>query len=688
MSTKQFDRYTIIEQLGQGAMGTVYRAHDPQIDRTVALKVIDLSNLPHAEEWRARFRREMRIAGSLLHPNIAVVFDAGEQDDSVYIVMELLEGETLTDRMARGLTWREAITLLAPICEALDYAHRRGVVHRDVKPANIMVLPDGQAKLTDFGVARLETAPGVTKPGTLVGTPLYMAPEQVRGERVDGRADLFALGVILYEMLTGQYPFPGEGLTEVLCRITGPAPVDLTPLERRVPPALQAVVARALAKDPDERYATGAEMAMDLERCLTEAEGVAEAARLIEPSSPSPPPGEAIPQLLLFFHKSWKLASIALAGVLVVVLAVAALWGKGFGPTPTGEPLALVAGVLGRVEVRRQTNDRVVPAVFGLELFPEDAVITYEDSAADVLCHNGLLFSVEAERAITIHCQEVGEVSTIGTLDAEASSRIVRAVKEPRTIVLAPAGTRTSPADLRQVPVLIFPRNTLIAEPRPTFRWTTVEGTTAYHLRVVNAIGGAQWTTETAATELTYPAGAPALEPDVTYLVQVGAEPGAMQEEERTWFALLGDEARGELTAAVEAIRASGVSSPAERYLLGQLYSDYRLWGAAIDELEPLVAREPRAGLYRQLGDVYFESALYLFAEDRYRAALDAATAADDRAGAAAAHVGLGRVADAYGRYDEAIAHLEEARALYDELEDVERVEAAAAALAEVQARE
>jgi hypothetical protein len=412
----------------------------------------------------------------------------------------------------------------------------------------------------------------------------------------------------------------------------------------------------------------------------------AAAAWLIEPPPPSPPSGEVVPGPL---RKLWSLVGKpALIGMLVIVLALAILWRRGMGPTPTSEPLALVAGVIGRVEVRRQASDRVMPAVFGLELFLKDAVITYEDSVADILCHNGLLFSVEAERAITIRCQEAGDVPAVGALDAETSTRIVRTVEEPRTIILAPAGTRASPTDVGQVPLLVFPRNTWIATPRPTFRWTAVEGTTTYHLEVVHAISGAQWyTAETAATELTYPSKAPALEPDVTYLVQVRAEPGAAQEEERTWFALLGDGARDELTTAVEAIRSGGVSPPTEHYLLGQFYSDYRLWGAAIDELEALTAGEPQASLYQQLGDLYFQTGLYPFAEDRYQAALDAATAAGDRAGEAAAYVGLGRVTDAYGQYTETIAYLEKAEALYRELGDTERVEAVAAALEEVQAK-
>jgi hypothetical protein len=420
----------------------------------------------------------------------------------------------------------------------------------------------------------------------------------------------------------------------------------------------------------------------------------AAAAWLIEPPPPSPPSGEVVPGL---FRKLWSLVGKpALIGMLVIVLALAIsltalrtdLWKRGIGPTPTGEPLALVAGVIGRVEVRRQASDRVVPAVFGLELFLKDAVITYEDSAADILCCNGLLFSVEAERAITIRCQKAGDVSAVGALDAEVSTRIVRAVEEPRTIILAPAGTRASPTDVGQVPLLISPRNTLIAEPQPTFRWTTVEGTTAYHLEVVHAISGTQWYTETAATELTYPTDAPALEPDVTYLVQVSAEPSATQEEKRAWFDLLGDVGRGELTTAVEAIRASGVSPSTAHYLLGQLYNDYHLWGAAIDELEALAAGEPQASLYRQLGDFYFQAGLYPFAEERYRAALDMATADGDRAGEAAAYVGLGRVTDAYRQYAEAITYLEKAEALYRELGDIERVETVAAALAEVQAKE
>jgi hypothetical protein len=558
-------------------------------------------------------------------------------------------------------------------------------IHGDLNLENILVEPEsGQAWLIDFATARDgHTLHDFMRLERDVFTRLL--PEAL----VQAGLGLEAIGDLLLKLHT------------VSMAPTGPLPSP-SQLELRKPFEMLAAIRRMAGRclrDParwDEYYQglvlhlLGALKFADLDDLpqapLPKQVAFAAAAWLIEPPLPSPLPGGVIPR------HSRKLrgliGKVALVGVLVIALALATLlWRRGIGPTPTGEPLALVAGVMGRVEVRRQTSDRVVPAAFGLALFLEDAVIAYEDSAADILCHNGLLFSVEAERAITIRCQEAGDVAAVGALDAEASTRIVRAVEEPRTIILAPAGTRASPTDVGQVPLLMSPRHTRIVEPRPTFRWTTVEGATAYHLEVVHAISGAQWYTETVATELTYPMDAPALEPDVTYLVQVSAEPGAAQEEERTWFALLGDGARDELTTAVEAIQASGVNSPTERYLLGQIYSDYQLWGAAIDELETLAAGEPQASLYQQLADFYFQTGLYSFAKDRYQAALDAATAAGDRAGEAAAHVGLGRVTDAYGQYAEAIAHLEEAEALYRESGDMEQMEAAAAALEEVRAK-
>ena len=209
MELTHIDRYEIHSLLGQGGMGTVHKARDPSMDRWVAIKTITVQDA----QQRARFQQEVRAAGSLNHPHITTIYDVGEQGDLAYIIMELVEGDTLATRLSSPVAWSEAVNLLLPICQALAYAHSRGVIHRDVKPANILISTEGQVKLTDFGVARLEAAlRRITESGSTVGTPLYTAPEQIRNEAVDGRADLFSLGIVLCESVAGQHPFQGETL--------------------------------------------------------------------------------------------------------------------------------------------------------------------------------------------------------------------------------------------------------------------------------------------------------------------------------------------------------------------------------------------------------------------------------------------------------------------------------------------
>lgn len=251
-------------------MGVVYKARDPNIDREVALKVIRISE--DADErfvtmMRERFQREARAAGQLLHPNIAAVFDAGEDQGTPYMTMELVTGETL-DRLLRrrgGPVVELAGRIIAQIARGLDFAHQRGVIHRDVKPSNIIVCPDLTAKIMDFGIARI-VGSEYTKQGTSVGTPNYMSPEQITGQPADAKSDIFALGVVLYEMLTGERPFFGESETTVSYRVLhhqADPPSKLNPL---LDPAWDQVIAKALAKRPEERYANAAEMALDLER--------------------------------------------------------------------------------------------------------------------------------------------------------------------------------------------------------------------------------------------------------------------------------------------------------------------------------------------------------------------------------------------------------------------------------------
>ncbi len=269
---KGIGRYEIIEELGHGAMGTVYRAKDPAMDRVVALKTIIAVALSSQQgtEFRERFYREARAAGKLAHPGIVPVFDVGEHEGLPFLVMEFIDGRTLDDAAKSGerLTLERVCEIGQQTAEALGYAHRNGVVHRDIKPANILLTSVAKygierPKITDFGVAKL-AAGSTTMSGQMLGTPAFMPPEQFTGAAVDGRADIFSLGVILYWLATGEQPFPGESLTAVSYKVVHTEPVPPSKMNPSVPPALEAVILKCLAKAPAARYQTGEELAREL----------------------------------------------------------------------------------------------------------------------------------------------------------------------------------------------------------------------------------------------------------------------------------------------------------------------------------------------------------------------------------------------------------------------------------------
>lgn len=265
MSEKRIGRYEIEKTLGRGAMGVVYLARDPIIDRLVALKTLRVDlDAEHAEEFRERFVREARAAGRLNHPGIVTVHDVGEDPESglMYIAMEHVEGRDLKQILATGHVFRpsEAARIAADVAIALDYAHSLGVVHRDVKPANIILTADGTAKITDFGIARLETS-NLTVDGQFIGTPNFMSPEQITGKGVDGRSDIFSLGVVLFTLLTGQRPFGGDTMHEVTLRIVQePSPIPST-VSAEIPAAFNPIVLKCLEKNPEKRFQTGKELA-------------------------------------------------------------------------------------------------------------------------------------------------------------------------------------------------------------------------------------------------------------------------------------------------------------------------------------------------------------------------------------------------------------------------------------------
>jgi serine/threonine protein kinase len=269
---KQLGRYRIEGELGRGAMGVVYKAHDPVLDRTVALKTIVLGDdAQEREEFHSRFFQEAKAAARLNHPALITIYDFGEEGSLAYMAMELLKGTELSKLMVQGaLPLPEAISIAEQVAEGLAFAHDNGVIHRDIKPGNITLLPRGRVKIMDFGIARMMTSDLKTQLGVRLGTPKYMSPEQSSGGTIDNRTDIFSLGILLYEMLTGARLFQGENLTQVLHNVATFMPPPPSRLKPEVTSLLDLVVMRALAKKPGDRYSSAWEMADDLRNCLQE----------------------------------------------------------------------------------------------------------------------------------------------------------------------------------------------------------------------------------------------------------------------------------------------------------------------------------------------------------------------------------------------------------------------------------
>ena len=272
---RKIGRYKILGELGRGAMGVVYKAEDPNLERIVALKTIILEKEAEGrEEYQKRFFLEAKAAGKLTHPSIVTTYDFGEEDGIAFLAMELLEGTDLRTRVLEGaIPAAEAVDIARQVAEGLGFAHERGIVHRDIKPGNIMLLARGQAKIMDFGLARMRLADHKTSTGMVLGTPRYMSPEQISGQPVDRRSDLFSLGIVLYEMLTGTRLFPGTEMAQVMHSITNDEHLPPTRVNPALPPMLDFVVARALKKDPAVRYQDADDLAADLRTCLAELRG-------------------------------------------------------------------------------------------------------------------------------------------------------------------------------------------------------------------------------------------------------------------------------------------------------------------------------------------------------------------------------------------------------------------------------
>ncbi len=276
MSLKKLGRYDLIRVVGKGAMGLVYEGRDPNLDRRVAIKTIKVENLSaEAEaEYEVRFRTEARSAARLQHPNIVSVYDSDRDGDIAFLVMEYIQGEDLKHYLDQGKrhTLKETLGIMTDLLSALDYAHQQKIVHRDIKPANLLIEGGGRVKLTDFGVARIQDSGDATRTrGSMVGTLKYMSPEQVQGQSVDARADVFAAGIVLYQLLTGRRPFDGESDFAIIHQIVGQDPDPPTTLNSKLPRAIDAVVAKALAKSRDKRFATAQEFAAALTAAAAQA---------------------------------------------------------------------------------------------------------------------------------------------------------------------------------------------------------------------------------------------------------------------------------------------------------------------------------------------------------------------------------------------------------------------------------
>ena len=268
----QLGRYKILGELGRGAMGIVYRAEDPVLERQLAIKTVFVpADDADRREYEARFTQEARAAGKLGHPGIVTIYDVGREGEMVYMAMELLEGVDLGAQAAiRRFSVTEAVSIVERVADALAFAHDRGVVHRDIKPPNIMLVGGGRVKIMDFGIARMRSSDLKTQTGLMMGTPRYMSPEQVAGRPVDQRSDIFSLGTVLYELLTGSKLFAGNDATQIMYNVSQLRPAPPSRINRQVPAMLDLVVAKAQEKDAGERYQDAHQFAADLRACLNE----------------------------------------------------------------------------------------------------------------------------------------------------------------------------------------------------------------------------------------------------------------------------------------------------------------------------------------------------------------------------------------------------------------------------------
>ncbi|NNN18301.1 MAG: Stk1 family PASTA domain-containing Ser/Thr kinase, partial [Acidimicrobiaceae bacterium] len=466
-------RYELIQKIARGGMAEVYMAKDQLLDRPVALKVL-FPELSVNVSFVERFRREAQAAANLSHPNIVSVFDWGEAENTYYIVMELVEGITLASliRESGRTDPYKAAAIAADVASSLSFAHRHGVIHRDVKPSNVLLTEDGQVKVTDFGIARAATADGdLTQTGAVMGTATYIPPEQAQGLAVDGRSDVYSLGVVLYEMLVGKVPFAGDSPLAIAYKHVREEAVRPRVLEPEIPEALEAIVMKAMAKDPDARYQSAIEMRDDLQRFLNRQQVAALAD--FDPEATQALPlidsnmGATHTELIRTAPisrvdnqdrgRNWMLIGII---VLVVLIAALLLGAKSFfnsnAPLPSATATVPVPGVVGE----SQTNATATLANEGLK--SSVTTKTSNESSGTVLSENPTA-GTQVKKGSTIALvvssgpQKVSVPNVVGQTIAAAESTILAAHLEPNTNYVnnpAPVGTviSQSPAGSTQAP--------------------------------------------------------------------------------------------------------------------------------------------------------------------------------------------------------------------------------------------
>ncbi|HRK78125.1 MAG TPA: protein kinase [Thiobacillus sp.] len=323
-------RYEILDEIGQGAMGTVYRARDPLIERTVAIKAVPIAQLRQdGTDAESRFLREAQSAGRLSHPNIVTIYDVGEADGLAYIAMEYLPGATLRDLMDKGpMPLDLVLDTATQMAEALAFAHEHDVIHRDVKPANVVVTGRrGRIKLTDFGIAHFVNSDH-THVGQMLGSPRYMSPEQAMGREINGRSDIFSLGAVLYEMLTGRYAFDGDSLPAIVYRVVNEAPVPAVTLRPQLPPDLARLLARMLHKNPEAR---------------PDARSLVSALHVLAPAAPpasAQPPSEQVSRLLRVLAFGAPIGVFLLIGLGIIVIEHFISPARPILPPPSSSPHA------------------------------------------------------------------------------------------------------------------------------------------------------------------------------------------------------------------------------------------------------------------------------------------------------------------------------------------------------------